>query len=217
MTQLKKQKQDSANRAGFTLKHKLSDFLDVQTKRMAGALSFFDGQISTVNPQTKQKETLKSHQQFNEHIDAAKKLQMDAVLTMDMEKDFSTVDSLTDVNTKMLTVISDQKHIQIQRKYDECKEVSVRVDKQQKCMQFQIEVGDLDRSREDPIILANKEHGYTLTVALNEHNPDAFDLFLRTTNDNISDGDKSRSKVCIVPRVHLKPVTNSNVVMGNLE
>jgi hypothetical protein len=143
-------------------------------------------------------------------IDQVTKLKSEAHNCMEMEKSFGTVESLNGIWSRMLNSIAEQKHTELVLKYDEFKNSSVKIENQQISMIFKVKVSDLDKAHDDKISFEDKINGYTLLIHQNTHNSDGFDVFLR--NDN-----PSQIKFKLIPKMQLKNINDSSLVMGNLE
>lgn len=143
-------------------------------------------------------------------IDQVNKIKNEVHTCMEMEKSFVTIESLNWLWTKINNSIAEQKHTELALKYDEFKNSTVKIENQQISMIFKVKVSDLDKAHDDKISFVDKVNGYTLQIHQNTHNSDGFDVFLR--NDN-----PSQIKFKLIPKMQLKNINDSSLVMGNLE
>ena len=146
----------------------------------------------------------------SDEMDVIQKLKSESLVLMDLEKNFETIDSLNELRKKMENWILKQKQIILDEKYEEYKNTRVKIENAQSKIEFRIKISELENARKEKIKFKNAGCSYNLSISRSKNSEDGFDVYF-----GISEGVKNGC--LIIPKIRLKPFTDSWIVMGSLD
>mmetsp|Transcript_11418 Transcript_11418/g.10076 ORF Transcript_11418/g.10076 Transcript_11418/m.10076 type:complete len:173 (+) Transcript_11418:1012-1530(+) len=121
---------------------------------------------------------------------------------------FGAIELFNELKSKIENLISNQRQVDLNNKYDEYTNAEVVLEKLQEKMEFKIKIEELEKCKlERKKIYSNDKKNYIAIVQI-EHNENAFDIYFGINNQK-----GSPNKIML--KMVFEPFTDSSIVMGS--
>lgn len=143
-------------------------------------------------------------------VDNIKKVQKESKENLKRVKNFDSADLLNETRMKMASLISNQRQIELLKKHEEYQNASVVIEKEQMILKFTLKVSELEKCREERLVMNSEDAIYSLSIIQNEHNVNGFEVFFKRNffeNDNIR----------YIPKISFEKLRDMSIILGNFE